>query len=156
MSPSPKFNLSFMTDEQLREEFKDKLTAPGGREFYYALCMNENAAKGKDLSGADMSPEAKREAFFLFHPDSRLICVHGKNRLGFDGIFQSEAEEKQHRNLWCTYNPCKTTTTTTTTGGVENVLHDTGSSNPAGIISSASSSCCCLLAIVGLVSMFRS
>jgi hypothetical protein len=141
-----------MSDEQLREEFKDKLTGPGS-EFYHALCMNENAAKGKDLSGADMSPEAKKEAFFLFHPDSRLICVHGKNRLGLDGVFQSEAEEKQHRNLWCTYNPCKTTTTT---GGVANVLHDTGSSNPAGIISSASSSCCCLLAIVGLVSMFRS
>jgi hypothetical protein len=141
--------LSALSDEQLREQIKVQQEL---RDWHRAMCMSEWLAQGKDITGEYMKPEGKRETDFMYHPDSRLFCVHGKNRIGLDGVLTSEAEEVKHRNLWCKYRTCKPTATAST--GVQNVQVDTNS-NPAGMMSSASLSCCCLLAIVGLVSLMK-
>jgi hypothetical protein len=133
-------------------------------EFIRALCLAERVAQGKNLANADLTPEAKKEAIFAYHPDSRLFCVHGKNRIGLDGVLESEEDEIKHREMWCKYNPCKPVANTAahSMGNVvaktEPVVKTTAYSIGDGVtmMSSLCSSCSCLLMIIGLASMFRS
>ena len=133
-------------------------------EIFRMFCLAENLAQGKDPTNAVMTPEAKKEAIFGYHPDSRLFCVHGKNRIGLDGVLESEEEEIKHRKMWCKYNPCKPVANTTAHSmgnrvvKTEPVVKTTAYSIGDGVImmSSLSSSCSCLLVIIGLASMFRS
>jgi len=98
-----------LSDEELITELRDpenpsKIQHEGLQRRF---CLLENIAQGKAITGDEFDAEGKKEATFLYHPDSRLICVHGKNRIGLDGVLKSKADKDQHRKLWCKYHPCE-------------------------------------------------
>ena len=157
--------LSTLSNEELIKKLKhpEYPSKIKHAELFRTFCLAENLAQGKDLTDAVMTPEAKKEAIFGFHPDSRLFCVHGKNRIGLDGVLESEEEEIKHRKMWCKYNPCKHVANTTAhsigdgVSKVEPVAKTTAYSlDGVTMMSSLTSSCSCLLMIIGLASMFRS
>lgn len=152
MSDTKLYNLS---DEELIKELQhpEYPSKIKGADLTRSICLMEEVAQGKDLTGAEMSPDAKREIIFGYHPDSRLLCVYGKNRIGLDGVLESKEEEIKHRELWCKYNPCKQEAVTK----VESIGKATAYSlSGATMMSSISSCCSCLLMMIGLASMFRS
>ena len=157
--------LSTLSNEELIKELEhpEYPSKINHTELFRTFCLAEKLAQGKDLTDVVMTPEAKKEAIFGFHPDSRLFCVHGKNRIGLDGVLESEEEEIKHRKMWCKYNPCKHVANTTAhsigdgVAKAEPVAKTTAYSlDGVTMMSSLSSSCSCLLMIIGLASMFRS
>ena len=149
-----------LSDEELIKELQhpEYPSKIKGADLMRAFCLMEKVAQGKDITGAEMPPEAKKETIFGYHPDSRLLCVYGKNRIGLDGVLESKEEEIKHRELWCKYNPCKQEAIDMgEVTKVESIGKATAYSlSGATMMSSVSSCCSCLLMMIGLASMFRS